>query len=175
MDEGRTCSKCKKYKTADELYVKKDGTFNLQCKECYREWHRSRYTPKSGGDDTPRDCVVCGVSFTPKQRRVAIYCSAICHDRARSKLPAHRDKRLQREYGITYEEFEALLAAQDRKCAICGVENPGGRWGGMHVDHCHKTGRVRGLLCGQCNHAIGLLKDSPEIVRRAADYLEEKL
>src|SRR5262245_37514699 len=135
--DGRECSRCKQAKVADQFYVRKDGSLNPQCKECYRAWHRARYTPKNGANDDQRDCVLCGASFQPKQRRNTIFCSTICKDRARSRLPAHRDTRLQREYGITLAEYEALLAAQNGGCAICGVENPAGRWDKWHVDHCH--------------------------------------
>jgi len=84
--------------------------------------------------------------------------------------------RLRRLYGITIEDYEALLARQDGRCAICRADQPGGTqpedrvsW---HVDHDHATGAVRGLLCNRCNRAVGLLRDDPEVCRRAAGYLE---
>lgn len=70
-------------------------------------------------------------------------------------------------YGMTEAEYEDLLCGQCGVCAICGT-NPEGR---LAVDHNHDTKRVRGLLCRPCNSAIGLLKDSPEILRRAVEYL----
>jgi len=74
-------------------------------------------------------------------------------------------------YGITKDEYEAMLAGQDGRCAICRVDTPGGK-GGWHVDHDHDTKVIRGLLCHHCNIGVGQFKDDPEILRAAADYLE---
>lgn len=79
------------------------------------------------------------------------------------------------KYGITLEEFEAMEAAQDGLCALCASPGtPNGRSGTkrLSVDHCHETGRVRALLCNPCNVSLGLMKESPELLRKAADYLE---
>ena len=66
-------------------------------------------------------------------------------------------------YGITYDEYEAILA---RGCAICGdTEN-------LHLDHCHSTGKVRAALCRDHNLMLGHAKDDPDALRAAADYLE---
>jgi hypothetical protein len=75
-----------------------------------------------------------------------------------------------RKYGITMAEFEERLVQQGGVCAICaGPPNgPGVRF---HVDHDHKTKKVRGLLCARCNTAIGLLNDDPERAERATAYL----
>lgn len=74
-------------------------------------------------------------------------------------------------YGITTEQYQALLTAQDGKCAICRSPNPGGKGKSFHVDHDHKTGTVRGLLCNNCNRGIGHLKDSEQIAYMAWRYL----
>lgn len=71
-------------------------------------------------------------------------------------------------YGLSLEDFTSLAAAQNGRCAIC-LEVPTGR--GFHVDHCHLTGRIRGLLCRGCNLALGQMKDDPARLMRAADYL----
>ena len=75
-----------------------------------------------------------------------------------------------RKYGLTMADFDALLEAQGGVCAICkGDRNgPGARF---HVDHCHNSNKIRGLLCGRCNTAIGLLQDDPTIAEAAAAYL----
>jgi len=82
-------------------------------------------------------------------------------------------KRL-REYGIGNEEAAGMLAAQGGRCASCSSAHPGGSrqkrsWA---VDHDHSTGKVRGVLCYSSNMGIGLLFDSPEILRSALRYLE---
>lgn len=74
-----------------------------------------------------------------------------------------------RQQGIDVEAAEALFADSDGSCPLCG-RTPTHR---LHVDHDHGTGRVRGLLCGSCNRAIGLMGDDPARLRAAADYLEK--
>lgn len=80
-----------------------------------------------------------------------------------------RDGYLRRKYGITLEQEIALREAQDGKCAIC-QDKPEGDW--LHVDHDHETGTVRGMLCGNCNMAIGLLRESIATLTNAITYLE---
>lgn len=83
------------------------------------------------------------------------------------ELRALYDRRssLKRKYGITLEQFDAMSAAQNHACAICGSQEP------LCVDHDHETGVIRGLLCGRCNKGIGLLGDSLEGLERAVRYL----
>lgn len=68
-------------------------------------------------------------------------------------------------------QYEELKHKQENRCAVCG--RPPTREA-LHADHCHKTGRVRGLLCGKCNRGVGMFDDSPTNLRRAAEYLEQK-
>ena len=82
-------------------------------------------------------------------------------------------KHLFNTYGITPEERDALRRLQGNCCAICKTTDPGGRHGNFHIDHCHKTGQVRGLLCYRCNSAIGYLQDSVENCIRASQYLAQ--
>lgn len=84
-------------------------------------------------------------------------------------IRVQRNSDLKRFYGVTPEQFEAMREAQNNQCPLCletFTATP-------HVDHCHKTGKVRGLLCSNCNTALGLLQDSPENILRAISYLEE--
>lgn len=92
----------------------------------------------------------------------------------RSRASAQqRTWRLKNEFGITDEEYEQLLSVQGGVCGICGGP-PDGRWKRLHVDHCHTTGRVRGLLCTPCNQGLGLLRDSVERIHAAIAYLEAR-
>ena len=84
----------------------------------------------------------------------------------------HRSYMLRTLYGITLEQHDALLESQGGVCAICGATPEQSAKGALAVDHCHTTGKVRGLLCGNCNVGIGQLRDDPKLVRRAAEYLE---
>lgn len=79
---------------------------------------------------------------------------------------AHRKHELKK-YGLTIESYEELLTKQEGRCAVCRHEVEGL----LHVDHDHETGRVRGLLCRECNRGIGLLGDSLEILESAVQYL----
>jgi hypothetical protein len=73
------------------------------------------------------------------------------------------------KYGISIEQYETMLKVQGGGCAICGEQCKTGK--ALAVDHCHKTGVVRGLLCGRCNKGLGLFGDRPGLLRKAADYL----
>lgn len=86
-------------------------------------------------------------------------------------LQYNRSRNLQTKYNLTDSEYNALLQDQGGSCLICR-DTAGSRM--LAVDHEHDTGRVRGLLCSPCNTALGLFKDSPELLRLAADYLEQK-
>ena len=79
-------------------------------------------------------------------------------------------KHLQRSYGISLKDYDALLDAQGGRCLICQTldSTPHGRF---CVDHCHKTGKIRGLLCVRCNSGLGHFKDSPDLLLTAAKYL----
>lgn len=80
------------------------------------------------------------------------------------------EARLQAVYGMTVADYDAVLAYQDGKCAICGMKPRTKR---LHVDHDHKTMVVRGLLCSVCNSGVlASAKDDPKILRAAAYYLE---
>jgi hypothetical protein len=77
---------------------------------------------------------------------------------------------IRRTYGITLDQYDALLAEQGGVCAICRGPSTGKNW---HIDHDHITGKVRAILCNGCNVALGQMRNSPEILRAAADYLEK--
>jgi hypothetical protein len=77
-----------------------------------------------------------------------------------------------KRYGITIEKRDALFLKQDKKCAICKTAEPQGK--GWHVDHCHSTGKVRGILCPHCNLMIGHARDSAKTLQAAIEYLNEE-
>ena len=99
-----------------------------------------------------------------------------------NRARANENNRISRRrvnYGLEPEQLAEILAAQGGVCAICSTDTPGGS-GGWHVDHDHaccpgqkSCGKcIRGLLCVNCNLGIGQLKDTPALLRKAADYLE---
>lgn len=71
---------------------------------------------------------------------------------------------------LTTEDFANMLAKQKGVCAICEKVNTNNR--NLHVDHCHKTAQVRSLLCNKCNSMLGMARDNPEILEKAAQYLK---
>jgi hypothetical protein len=82
-----------------------------------------------------------------------------------------------RYYGISQKEYDAMLEKQGGKCTCCGRPNSGrmkknGEYDRMVIDHDHKTGKVRGLLCVQCNLALGVLDDSKERVELLLEYIQ---
>ena len=86
---------------------------------------------------------------------------------------AYRNAELQRRYGITQQDYEVMIAEQNKQCAICNTTEPGGRHnrGYFVVDHCHTTGKVRKLLCNNCNTALGLVGDNVDTLHKMINYL----
>lgn len=109
---------------------------------------------KDGLRGTCRDC------YNENQRRI----SKENYD-PRRKKKGH----LKSLYGLTLEEYDALLASQDGACAIC-KKKPTTKM--LAVDHDHNTNRVRGLLCSNCNQALGQFGDDPSLIQKAINYLE---
>ena len=122
-------------------------------------------------------CSDCGAEkpeaeFARNRGYVTKRCKPCYSDYVKS-LPSYqdrervRDQKLRARYGISLGDYLEMLRGQNGACAVCG----GG--GKLHVDHCHETGRVRGLLCGSCNRALGLLKDDIDSLKKAIDYLQK--
>lgn len=115
--------------------------------------------------DGRKSCAMCGdmkpLERFPPDPRALHGRGSHCYDcRSLTKRAAR--------YGITPTEFAARYKKQGGCCGIC-QQTPGIK--GLAVDHCHETGHVRGLLCGRCNTAIGLMRDDPDILRSAIEYL----
>jgi hypothetical protein len=79
-----------------------------------------------------------------------------------------RNSNLKGTYGLTLESFAELSSKQNHRCALCGIKKR------LDVDHCHKTKRIRGLLCGLCNRALGVLGDNEEGLLKAIKYLRKE-
>ena len=82
-----------------------------------------------------------------------------------------REKQLNKRFGLTNVEYEEIWKYQGFCCYICRKGNKNNKR--FPVDHCHKTGKIRGILCNRCNQALGLLKDSIDSLKRAIEYLEK--
>jgi hypothetical protein len=144
------------------------------CRECASDYHRTRQEslgqkvrPKVEVPDGYKLCLKCGeVKPRSEWHRNATASDGLSTRCKACRAAAGRTHHLKRNYGLTEAERDAMIASQRGLCAICLDALP------VHVDHCHKTGRVRGVLCFNCNSAIGKLGDDPDAVRRAAAYLE---
>lgn len=136
--------------------------------------HSRKFKEHSGTPDKypqgyfkPKACKWCKGQFEPMSP-CHKYCSPDCKEKA------YADSYYKRTYGISLEEYNNLKEAQGERCAVCGGE--GFR---MHkgikdclvVDHCHQGGHVRGLLCNNCNRALGLFQDSIDNLKKAIGYL----
>jgi len=112
-------------------------------------------------------CRMCGDMFKPVAPS-ELYCSDKCKDRSIT------NKYLLRTYGIDIVYYEKLLKLQNNRCALCGGEGFSLKAGTakLVLDHDHATGKLRGLLCHNCNRALGLLQDNPDVIRKCAEWVE---
>jgi hypothetical protein len=138
------------------------------------QFFRSKVRP----DNCSVYCKTCQMAACAETRARHPHLHRRAGERWRQRNPDYgRFRGLYRRYGITRQDYEAMLQAQDGRCAICGSDDPRGtiRNGGeksFSVDHCHETGKIRGLLCAPCNVAIGQLQHSEEILLSAIRYLK---
>jgi Recombination endonuclease VII len=136
------------------------------CTDCLNAWQRERRVVRKAEDQAWRE----RTRYGSKGGRAA----AARGDWLRNMAPAAkaryiRDANLKALYGISLVQYERLLARQGGVCAICGRPPRGQR--PLDVDHNHTTGQVRGLLCGNCNRALGLLEENPILFDKAKEYI----
>ena len=141
----KVCSKCKKRKLLSKFHKCRKNKDGLHswCHECYAAWRN-----------------------VPAHRVRA-------RKRAKEWKKANPDKVRShnlRRYGVTVEQYEQMLKAQKGGCWVCGSTPKKRR---LHVDHSHKSGKIRGLLCHRCNRGLAWFSDKSERLRRAAEYLEQ--
>lgn len=171
------------------------------CSACYQRAHRKQWSPKIPATCHPDRAHKCrGLCSACYQKEKAKTGWSLRGRKARTNVCGHADKphagrgmcgacltrdardrdrngdrikrkdyQLRATYGITLAEFHARYEAQGSVCALCRKAVPVER--NRHVDHCHDTGRIRGILCFDCNKGLGLLGDSPESIKRALDYV----
>lgn len=143
------CLDCDKRKPVAEFNVRRDGKLFTMCRACQYLAHKKWYAER--GHELMRE------------KRAAV-----------AHLPETKERNrrnsLKQCFGLTVEDYDAMLEAQGGGCAICGGTCKSGK--NLSVDHCHDSAKIRGLLCGHCNKGIGLFLDNPAFLRSAADYLE---
>jgi hypothetical protein len=135
-------------------------------------------TPPRHTESVTKRCPACGrwkaYDQFPRNRRTkdgfATYCKPCHNEKGRASRIRHhgstRHYHLQARYGISAIDAERMLDEQGGRCAICR------RQPAVHVDHDHVTGAVRRLLCFNCNGGLGQFHDDPDLIRRAAAYLD---
>jgi len=147
----KLCRGCGKTLPVSAFYPSED-VWTSRCRECCKEASRRAYhglTPKKLRPWKPAAAKPVLV-LTERQRRI------------------NREDHLLRVYGLTQADYDLLLLKQNGKCAICSVEKA------LVVDHDHQTKIVRGLLCGECNRGLGLLRDNTELLFSAICYLSNQ-
>ncbi len=164
-----------------------------QCRKCQQEKPDADFNKQLRNRDGLQSyCKLCGAASSRKSNQ-RIYLESPEKGRARAKARREADpekarakakdyyhaniekERLRwrvqglRRYGLTVESYNELLASQNGVCLVCKQEETGKA---LAVDHCHITGKIRGLLCCNCNRAIGYLEDDPDRAEELAKYLE---
>lgn len=139
----KLCNRCEVEKPESDFYRDEHGRLRAACKKCWNAGTRKSRAKRAAQHKV----------YQRNWRQAN-------NDRIRSE-------RLVRLYGITLDQFNAMLGTQDGRCAVC--LDPMKE---VHVDHCHETKVVRGLLCGSCNRGLGQFKDEPERLRAALRYLD---
>ena len=135
-----------------------------------------------GNLQNEKACSHCGITFN-LTRKWQLFCSESCAKK--SKYLRHKEEGkakyyqykadLKRLYGLSIEEYETMVQQQEGCCAICKKSSLlfSGRKKRLCVDHCHTTGKVRGLLCEPCNTMLGMARDNQSVLSSAINYLRD--
>lgn len=150
------CRTCEEHKPREEFYTRvapnRPRRRETACRTCIRARRRTHYATSPG----------------TAARQAARYAAVRDSDPETFNRLWGRAAHLRR-YGLTVEGYTRLLCEQDGRCALCLAPTP--EDGDLVVDHCHDSGRVRGLLCGACNRALGAIGDTETALLRALAYV----
>lgn len=161
----KECSHC-----GDAFQVTRRNGRQVYCsRRCKERVAAEKLIERNRQSKAGRICAGCGGEIPITRIAQAVYCTDRCRERHAGPL-ARRRSTLKNKYGMTLEQFDALLVEQGGRCAICRTDDPGKK-GIWHIDHCHGSGVVRGLLCSPCNTGLGHFKDSIENLVRAVNYV----
>lgn len=128
------------------------------CKACWNGYQRARWT--SGKTDRRKKAAADKIWRKANPDRVKA---------------TYRRSRLKRLFGLTPDQYDAMLASQAGRCAACGsTDNGDPRFDTFSIDHDHETGAVRGLLCSPCNRAMGQVGDDPDRLMSLVAYLLQR-
>lgn len=161
----RRCTKCERELPLDCFYRAKDGRDGRrgECIDCFKAYRLARYP-------LVREQAIARAKAWQEANRER-HLETQRKRRARPEVKAReRASYLRRKFGITSAEYERMLAEQGGRCAICKRRPTKGI--SLHVDHEHRTKRVRGLLCFRCNNALGDFRDRADFLVAALHYLD---
>ncbi len=171
----QTCIKCGITRPAtSEFFPRRKGAIlRNECKECNSEYHRSW---AEDNRERSREIKTKYAKANPEKHRGDPEKDNLRSKRWRSKNPRQlaflsRRWHLKTKYGLSIEDYHSKLAEQNGKCAICGTDKTG-KHDNFHVDHDHKTGIVRSLLCSGCNHIVGTLEGKADLLELSKNYIE---
>lgn len=160
----KKCSKCKEVKPLDAFWKNKRLSSGLMscCKDCKRAEKAARKAK-----DPERFA-----QLNREGQRRWYQRKGKRHLQSYNGRLTKRGHRLKRKYGISNDDYFFMRDLQECKCAICGTPEPEIHDDWLVVDHDHKTGAVRGLLCSKCNTSLGGFQDDPAILEAAINYLK---
>lgn len=170
IEDSKECSICHEVLPFSDFYLDKNKTRGItsSCKKCSRKYNKENHASR----EKTREYYYSGNRYKEVQKR-------------KKELQELKDRFLEygvrwktlsyfkQTYNITIEEYLQLIIDCDNKCIVCNTsfkDNTKNR----HVDHDHATGKVRGILCGNCNIALGLLKDNPNTISNLLDYINKQ-
>ena len=143
----------------------------IRCGTCLSEKQPDLFSPRERVRSKPI-CLPCGAERAKKYR---VKNNESLNRKRREYYSQNkrgwRDQTLKKLYGISVDEWDILFSSQEGRCAICKTDTPKGR--GWQTDHCHKTNKIRGILCHHCNSLLGHALDSVDILKSAEDYLNK--
>lgn len=178
----KVCNKCGIEKSLDQFHKNKNYRLGVtaQCKICrsadIKRWKEANPEKVQAINARYRKTDKCKAMWKRQHAKYRDKRIAYC----RKWYAEHPEKNAQynfknslKKFGLTLQDYEALVARQGNVCAICRQPEANGHR--LHIDHCHNTGVVRGLLCEKHNLMVGLSNDQPEILLAAAEYLKWNL
>lgn len=156
----KTCCRCKVSKEESEFVIDRrtpDGKTGA-CKECRKNYQQIWYYNNL-------DKVKAAFERDKPYRKEY-------YSRPKIKL-RHNLSRIKRDFGLESDEYLKMVEDHQGNCAICGNKETSSRSENLSVDHCHTTGKVRGLLCSKCNRGLGLFLDDLNLLELAINYLKK--
>ena len=172
---AKICAKCQTKKPANFFHKakkEKDG-LQYQCIECSKKYHAERYINQKEKLQQQIQ------SYRASNKDKLAEAGKIWRSKNQDKVKQYqRTSNLRKKFGLSVEQYEKMAVAQNHVCAIClqpetFIHKTKGQVARLAIDHCHVSGKIRKLLCANCNRALGLFNDNADILKRAAQYITD--